>query len=378
MSQCIEYTVSFNKTKIQLDGDGDRLIFECNPNTIFPTDRADFAAWALLPIAMRKGKNLRIMYRGSEATAKNAIALSRIWSMWLPHVFRPIEVSFSENVDFKLDARDKSGVDLLLYSGGVNSTYNLIRRHQEGLKQVLLTVHGLDYKLSDFNGFNELIKQTEPIANQMAEKRLFLETNAYSQYKKHGIKADLSHGFILAASVFLMGRSYDAGVISADFSRDQEFLAFPWGTNSVTNDYFSSGDFRLRTENLDVTRGQKMELLSKYPSALQAITFCSDSSNRPKNCGLCSKCVRTKVMFIAATGKVPDIFNNSAISKKYLNALNLNKRSERAFFADIIALAESNKHVDKIPGLKKKIADSRSRPFNWSRLAKFLLPAHKK
>ena len=318
---------------------------------------------------MRKNKDLRILGNGDLETVANAKALARIWSMWVPHLFRNVNVSFSTYDPIDRESGDK---DLLLYTGGADSTYNLLMRREAGLKQSLLTLQGLDYKIHDSERFEKMIAKTSAFCNEMECDRIFLQSNAYGEYKKYKIDTDLSHCFVLASALFLLGRSFRTGVISSDDSREQEFLSFPWGSNSVTNAYFKSDVFEMQTANLDITRAHKLERISKNKLALDSLIFCGRTAMRPENCGVCSKCMRTKAMFVAATGKIPDIFLDCGMTRAHVDKFDISKVSERAFFMDLIEMAETNDRVAEIPGLDSKISKLRKPPFKWPRWTRWI------
>ncbi|HSF96151.1 MAG TPA: hypothetical protein VLA52_14090 [Thermohalobaculum sp.] len=292
---------------------------------------------------------------------ENAARLIRIWSMWMPERFAPVSLRFAELTEAVEPGQEDR--DLMLFSGGVDSSYNLLRRHDAGLKQTLLTVHGLDYKVDDAARFADLLDQTRTFIEMTGSDRLTVKTNAYTEYRKFGMRGTLTHGFILASCLFLARNDFRAGEISADYSRIQEFLVFPYGANSITNPYFTSADFRMDTACLDLTRSQKMSRLLESPEAMASLSFCKNYSARPHNCGRCTKCMRTKLMFIAECGHVPEIFRDRSVSEKLVKVIDLRKRTERAFLLDLVDAARRNDTMQLIPGLEKRFDSLRDKSF---------------
>jgi hypothetical protein len=326
----------------------------------FPHPAAvDFAAWAFLPIAMRLNRPLLVRGVGSETTAANAERLSQVWATWLPDRFSPVDVTFEEYRDHPPQGQQR---DLVLYSGGVDSTYNLLRRAELGSTQSLLTIHGLDYKFDDEQRFWALVEKTRPFADSVGDERFFLRTNAYSVYREFGLRADVTHGFLLATCLFLYATRFAAGVISADHRLDQQFRIGPWGTNAITNEYFDSGSFKMQTADQDVTRAEKMPVISRSKLALNALSFCVDYAARPHNCGKCQKCIRTKTMFLASTGSVPDICTDNSVTPSSLDAIDMTKPNQAAFFYDLYWTAHRNGNADKIPNLEEKFQQSVREP----------------
>jgi len=330
----------------------DTVRIDCDTGTPANRIRQDFAAWLALPVAMRRGRNLLIHGAGSEATAHNAARLAEIWSRWLPGHFRPVAVRFTET--WARDSVPAGEGDLCFYSGGVDSTYALLKRWQNGHRQALLTVHGMDYRYADHERFTDLLDKTAAFAARVGTRRILVRTNVYDVYKKFPVNrkgCDVGHAFALAGMAFLYSEQFGRPVIAADLRLDQQFDAHPWGTNTGTNRWFDDSVFRLATECDDVTRAEKGSLLADSPEALRALTFCVDYASKPHNCGRCQKCVRTKAMFMAATGRVPEICLDLSLLPGCLDGFDLGHKFIRACFLDLYETALRNGTVSEIPGL---------------------------
>ena len=342
------------KRSIEISLAGDTISIEPDNGVPPNRHRLDFAAWLMLPIAMRRGVDLHVEGAGSEATVRNANRLAEIWSRWLPRHFKPIKTSFAEH--WSVGQADSGHGDLCLYSGGVDSTYALLKRFRAGHRQSLLTVHGMEYRHADQEGFEALLAKTSPFAALVGDRRLLIRTNAKEVYKRHRVnpnkESDIGHSFLLAAATFLHSESFGRAVIAADYRRDQQFEVFPWGTNAATNPCFDDGVFALHTESEDVSRAEKCEDLLSCPEALISLTFCVDRAARPHNCGRCQKCIRTKAMFVAATGRLPPLCADSSLGPDCLQAFDLRRRHQRAFFFDLYETARRRGSVDSIPGLE--------------------------
>ena len=210
---------------------------------------------------------------------------------------------------------------LCLYSGGIDSTHALLSRHRKGEQQTLLTVHGMDYRLEDEQKFCALKSKIAPFSRLVGDGHIFVRTDAYATYKKYKVNLPdaphVSHIFALAGCTFLFSERYENVFIASDCRLDQQFRTPPWGSNSVTNAYFDDGCTRLGTLDDHLTRTKKMPLLLTSKEALSSVSFCNNYRMRPDNCGRCEKCVRTKLMFFAACGTVPEIFSDMSIPSNW-------------------------------------------------------------
>lgn len=333
---------------------GDEEIrFEHAHDALIAPHLGSVAAWVCLPIAMRLGRPLRVCAAGSATVQHNFLRLSEIWGRWLPGHFQRSTVSFDVVCSPALESR--VGGDLCFYSGGIDSTHALMCRQEAGLVQTLLTIHGMDYRYADTDRFDGLLAKTQPFVDWLGSNRLTVRTNAYDVYKRHKVNppgSDVGHAFVLAASGFLFADAFERLVLAADYRLDQQFDVHPWGTNTATNRYFDDGAFAVHTVSEDVTRAEKCAHVANCPEALASLSFCVDYSARPHNCGRCQKCVRTKAMFMAASGAVPPICVDSALQPGCLDAFDLRKKHQRAFFFDLYETARRAGHVGRVPGLE--------------------------
>src|SRR5262249_33314352 len=63
------------------------------------------------------------------------------------------------------------------------------------------------------------------------------------------------------------------------------------------------------------------ESILNSKTALNSLAFCWNRKIQPENCGVCPKCLRTKMLFLAVTGLIPDIFQNQSIPSDWARRL---------------------------------------------------------
>ncbi|CAA2139188.1 hypothetical protein [Hyphomicrobium sp. ghe19] len=339
---------------------------EINVTTSHPEKRnreamTDFAAWYFLPVGMRLNAALRIEGRGTRQTVANFRRISEIWQSWLPGHFYATDVSFAELNSRPTDVSHQNpGRDLLYFSGGLDAAYTALARLRDGRRQDLLTIHGMDYSLSDTAGFEALLGKTRAFAEELSDTRIVVKTDAYALYNKLKVnlkRHHLSHVFALAGAGFFHSSTYQNLILAADERLDGQFLHFPWGTNSATDHLFDDGRTKLITADDNLTRSEKLELILNSKTALNSLAFCWNRKIQPENCGHCRKCLLTKMMFLAATGSVPDIFQNQSIPSDW--ATRLRYRDPAGFHAvqEIFNSALALGHTRKIPNFTKTYED---------------------
>ena len=336
-----------------------KFIFEVDTNVEPYVTYADFAAWLCLPVAMKEGKDLVIHGSGTQITKENAEKLSDVWSSWLPSQYSMINVSFDT---YRLP-QNKSDIkrSLMCFSGGVDSTYSFITNDFGDVTPDLLTVQGMDYSVNDSTRFNEATIKTNLLVGELSRERLFVKSNAYDIYRKYKIGGQLCHVFLLTSVGFMFSDSYKNLLLAADHSYYQQFEVFPAGSTFATNRYFNSGDFKLETHGEDVTRAEKLAHITKTPNALLSISFCKNRKVRPHNCGVCSKCLRTKYMFLASIGRIPEepFLDSSIPSFKSLKFSKHQSLSD-SYIKDTYKVAFRSGNLDKVPLIVERFNQIRS------------------
>ncbi|MEJ2227466.1 MAG: hypothetical protein P8Y67_04340 [Alphaproteobacteria bacterium] len=295
----------------------------------------DFALWAILPIIMRLGSYAKCKFSVSRACYDSVIAVSRIWARWLPELFT--EPNFNVDiVDAKVSDNDRI---LCFFSGGIDSTYSAIRLQEQGVNNLdCLTIHGMDYRFPDINKFQALMDRTSSFRSRMFNKSLVVRTNLYSVYNSINCNphdGHITHIFALFSCGSLFP-DYGTYLIASDYRRDQQFSAHPYGSNSVTNSLIRNANGRLVTRDDDVSRCEKAKKLLQTGIDLSSLSICVDYEFRPQNCGVCSKCVRTKAMFYATSKNIPNIFHDMSIGDDWYKSIDLNSKPGRVFCGDIL------------------------------------------
>ena len=353
-NQVLEVSVQRNNNELSIKCGSDLLVFNLNNGDFTEKEEVDFAVWVCLPIAMHKAANLLILGKGSNCTKKNAERLTDIWSSWLPEKYSMVNVDFTEvrEIDEKKASENKV---LMCFSGGVDSTYSLINYEFNGVKPDLLTLQGMDYPIDDSMKFNQSINKTEHLVSGLVNKRFFVASNAYDVYRRYKIKTSHSYIFLLSTVANYLSNNHSHWVLAADHAWYQQFEAFPYGSTFATNRYFDTGDFKLITHGEDVTRSEKLFSISSNIKALKSISFCKDKKIRPENCGVCPKCLRTKFMFLASVGKIPEgVFLDPITPENSKIKFSNNREFNQSYIKDTYKTAYRNNNLQLVPDIVRE------------------------
>jgi hypothetical protein len=339
----VHFQVIQSGNRVEIVGKRLSIFFEIDGIELPQPVDLSFAIWILLPFAMRKGVSIQLDGAVDPVVLSNARRLSRIWEIWAPSEFRRIQVSSSS--EWRAPTGERAS-DIHLFSGGVDSAFSLVRLGRRSPEPGhVLTIHGLDFALDKIQAFEQLLRKTDPLLEELNYRRVVIRSNA-GRYAK---TIWLTHGFVLAGCLFLLRQLFHEGLIAADRPPELDMLVFPWGTNHITNNYFAGEGFSMRTLSLDYTRADKVEELSRHPIACSTISCCGVRASRPDNCGQCSKCIRTKIMFVASTGAIPPIFGDVTLTEAQVRSIDLNQHNEYAHFCAIYARRASTGPSTKFP-----------------------------
>lgn len=336
--------------QVKLVGATTPIYYEVEGIDLPPLRDHNFAVWHALPLALRNGWDLHVDGPVDEEVLRNANCMAQVWEAWQPQQFRAVSVSASETAgDCNAGERRE---DVTFYSGGIDSTYMLTRLGRRSARSVALIVHGMDYNPEQDGPFSALMQRTAPLLQSLNYDRVVLRTNASRIASGHH-----AWGMALAGHGFLFSGLFKRANFAADFTWMQDLVTFPWGLNHVTNRLFRCASFEVVPRCEDATRCEKAGALASDPQALQATSFCKRRDVRPDNCGKCSKCLRTKVMFAAMTGEIPaGVFLDPSFSEREIYAIDLSSTIERVCFVDAYQQARLKGTLSQFPGIEKRFS----------------------
>lgn len=343
---------------VEVSGYGDPIIFRVEGIDLDPINDHTFAAWLMLPWAMKTGEAIEIDGPVDMLAIENIKRFSNAWELWEPRKFHPIDVVSAS----KVVPTEKTG-DLVFYSGGLDSTDMLLELGPQAQTTTALTVQGFDYSTSRSKQFAQLQDQVAPLLDELNYKHATLGISRVSGgYHSWSLQ--------LAAAGFLFAGQFEKALFATDSNWEQDMSLFPWGSNHVTNRYLKGENFHLTGLCDDKTRAMKARSVARHPTAIHAASFCKNRGVRPKNCGLCSKCLRTKAMFLVF-GEAPDIFIDGSFDASFLSSIDLNDRKEIPLIMDLCQIARKEGSLDRIPELQELLENlKRPRSTSSRRFAK--------
>jgi hypothetical protein len=294
---------------VRAEGEADRLLYweTIAGDPPAPPERLDFAAVAVLPLAMHLRQDLHLEGSVSWTLLAGLEEWADAWVRWRPDLYAPVAVTADVVVDDRLDGPGPLATrGMATFSGGVDGTYAVIANAtgERGRRTLDLAacvlVHGFDVTLDDADGFALAAHSAQAILDEVGVPLVQVRTN----WREVEVDWQMTFGAALAAVLHLFVDRAGVGVVAADNTYDH--LHLPWGTNPVTGPMLGSDRLRMVHPGAARTRTDKCAAIGRYASVREHIRVCWAGDDPGRNCGSCEKCVRTKLNFLAAgVGAVP-------------------------------------------------------------------------
>ncbi|MEZ5893201.1 MAG: hypothetical protein R3C58_08680 [Parvularculaceae bacterium] len=302
-----------------------------------PLEVWDFAAIAMIFIAMRKGADVHIDGPVTAQCLRNLGEFQDLWLNWVPKGYSRVDFTAARIVEEPvLLSRD----GMFAYSGGVDGTCTLLR-HLDGSLGVrrikpkgVTLIHGFDIPIEDEKWFAKAEEDARAALKDFDIPFFIVRTN-WRIY--HFPRWALEHGAGLFAALHQFTGVADWGVIGAN--EDYKNLVIPWGTSPLFNHFFSGARFAIHTECAGMTRCERVEKICEYPEVAKHVRVCWENTEGGMNCGQCEKCIRTKLNFIAV-GHDPVCFDRPPTFLEIIR-VKTRERMKISYIREILAEANA-------------------------------------
>lgn len=255
----------------------------------------------VLLFAASLGKPLVVHGSMSRSGLRNITELLLVWHRWRRDRYAAIDVLPERLVDVKNDKSDEPTI--AAFSGGVDATFVALQHALPGFgsnrarlqMRSALLVHGFDVDVYNFTAFEQLVSRVQPLIDHLKLKLRTIRTNSRDLRLQDW---DDSSGLELAACLHMYGDEFQFGLIGS--SEPYESLRTPWGSSPITDGLMSSDLLTLKHDGAGYSRTDKIAEIMKSPIAVKTLKVCWAGVDQAVNCGVCEKCVRTHLNFLAA------------------------------------------------------------------------------
>lgn len=254
---------------------------------------ADFALFGLAAIGMSHGVEIDLDAPVTESALTQVNELGEMWELWstrLPRRIHPLRLHASEVVTSPFATGSGGGV--LCMSGGVDSTYAAITASKELNLTDGMLIAGADYPSEDDPRFIALRARVGRLSGCIGLPLLTVATDI----QRLKIEYRMFHTLVLAMCMHFASDRFSCGAFASDFCGAQEFHIHPWGNNSLVAAKLGTERFPVLHLGGTIRRTEKVRAIADHEKGLMPhVSVCSANISSSGNCGVCAKCVRTKL-----------------------------------------------------------------------------------
>ena len=222
----------------------------------------------------------------------------------------------------------------------------------------LLLVHGFDVARSNGTALQELVDRTEPLRRLTGAQLRIVRTNSKElRLQPWGY----NFGAELAACLQMFSAEFSHALVGS--SEPYDALVLPWGSNPVTDRLLSGGRLAIVHDGAGFSRTDKIAFLSGVPAVLKSLKVCWQGSQQGRNCGVCEKCVRTQLNFLAVGVSNPPCFE-APLDLRRIEGIPIANDAILGELQSIVQYAERrNLDGEWLRALRKRLSRGKS---NWT------------
>jgi hypothetical protein len=266
---------------------------------------ADAFLTACFPLAAAHGESrVRIEARPCPMLVEGLYTAHAWWTSWGGMSFPAPSIETSGGAG-RATAGDPRGVAFL--SGGVDGLHMLMCNHRQyqpedpAYIRDALFIHGFDIgkraRDAEEERFRTALRHLEPLAAEAGVRLISCRTNLrhlpskpdFWYYRHNGAAlAAVGHAAILGRGFLFIGASHDIA------------NPVPIGSHPAVDGLFSSQRVTVVHDGARYARLEKVRELASWPAALTALRVCPANPGNDLNCGVCEKCLRTRLELLVA------------------------------------------------------------------------------
>lgn len=194
-------------------------------------------------------------------------------------------------------SRSPSAGRALFYGGGVDSTFALYK--EKATLSHLVHIEGFDVQLADVDRLERVKQNNLVMARECALAPVVVRSNLRAHPDFNVLSWDNAGGGALACVAHLLQQHCGTFLISGDGHLSEIDPAALAIHPTLTREW-SSGSVKFVHQGEGISRHAKAGTIAKWPLAMQNLRVCWENRSRDMNCGICEKCLRTRIAFIAA------------------------------------------------------------------------------
>lgn len=317
------------------------------------TEQADPFAVACNAFAMRLGCDLHVHGVVSPSLLANLEEYQAVWECWKPQTYQRRTLIADE----EREATPAPGnLTIACFSGGVDAcctAYSHVNRLNGRLNRDIragLHVVRAEHLPENLGGSSDATLTSEADnASRTAENAELLladlgvplirvVTNWTILRKQLDVDWMETFASHFAACMTLFQKEYSVGMLA---SGDKYYFVRPHGSTPLTDPMLSSQGFRIVNDGGNLSRIDKIRVVSKWPKAKELLRVCWAGSHEDRNCCRCEKCIRTILDFRVVGEPLPPCFAED-VTDDQIRSTRFKTESQRADFRSVLEYARSH------------------------------------
>lgn len=157
-------------------------------------------------------------------------------------------------------------------------------------------------------------------------------------------------------------------------------MYFPSGSTAATDHLLSGAAMQIVHDGACASRTDKVKLIARNASATESVKVCWEGKNTHENCGVCEKCLRTRLNFRAAGVNSPACFAGTPDVDPLIATMPIGRDAVRCETESIIKYAIAH-NIDGqwVDALQRRLDrhDADKREDDYGRVRRALLMARR-
>lgn len=317
-------------------------------------DTGDFALIAMLPIAMHAEIDLHAEFNVDSVLLDGLDHYQDVWRDWRPDIFKK-KIAITSDGEYTRPAVDhRPPAAVIAFSAGLDSTFTLSRHVKKDAGravrkvQTAVMVHGFDMPLEAADGFETLARNGSAICSDLGVDFVTVKTN----WRSISPDWEMTFGSGLVSVLHQFSKRHDIALIATEESYQNSFTV--WGSNFWTDRFFSSSGFRIESDGGAFDRMERAKYVSRHRQLIPHLRVCWSGPRTGENCGVCAKCILTKLIFVAVGNAEPWPFPQG-LSTELIRDMRLHTIWQKRLLEAILARMEQEPSAD--PAIVKAVIE---------------------
>ncbi len=330
--------------------------------TFFANPHA-FLIGCLLPAIHLKEKRVIIDKKICPFLKESLEIVMKIMQHWSKGKYQPLKIESKTDDDIRLLQKPRTG---MFMSGGMDSLaalrlnrLNYPESHPAFVKDCFF-LHGFDIggvveRGMKYHVFERAKRSIQKITTDAQVEFIPVYTNIRHLCDERDLWLDSFFGAVLASISHTFSRRMNMVFIGSSYDIPN---LHPCGSHPLLDPEYSSYDMRIRHRDYELSRIEKIKIVSRWDKAFQNFRVCLANVPGKLNCGKCEKCVRTMTE-LTALGLLhkTEAFEEDEVTAEQISMFDITIRVRPPFYRPLIPMLRERGRDDLAIVIEKQLKD---------------------